>query len=589
MKKRIGNDISFIWHISRCEGGVTVPESFAGKDVVVELLSPTRATAQIEDVEITDGTVRFTFPGRNQTETGNYTAVLYENRGENGMVTLDVVRAVTLVAHSFQETEDEGGSITVESVEFESSISNGSGGDAPIDVYTRGEIDEKLRGKQNTLTAGENITIEGNVINSTSGGIRPVMWNDLAETDLTIEQVNGVPLYWNMGENLDTYYIPVQQSAAFINTGPITDSDRVSFSGKFRVFGVYYGNYVTGGTSIVKLWVYRYAANDTLSFVKAYYDRSIADIPQVFTDALNWNKPVTASDIAFDNSQTGLAATNVQNAIEEMMDSNIYEEVLVTVGSRDSAFNPVGQTLTVTLEDGTATMYTVPLSRQVGFHVVKGMRYTITLTSTADYRCLPKTVRAAIATRYIEVYYVPIATGVFILQRDGNYYLREEYDMAMIEDAVGVLVLTSGLIGEGFGIVLKKGEGMVNGQIVANDVQGTAGDKTTMAGYLRTQQYVASHGTGNLPGICWSRILAMDSVTLQGFMGTYPEYQALNNNTDELNQCLRLLSSGTWASTNGCLTLSKSASNGIYNVNGVNGLYNTGNGNTKVLYKITLS
>ena len=294
MKKRIGNDISFIWHISRCEGGVTVPESFAGKDVVLELLSPTRATAQIEDIEITDGTVRFTFPGRNQTETGNYTAVLYENRGENGMVTLDVVRAVTLVAHSFQETEDEGGSITAESVEFESSISNGSGGDAPVDVYTRGEIDETLRAKQNTLTAGENITIEGNVISSTGGGIQPVMWNDLAETDLTIEQVNGVPFYWNMGENLDTYYIPVQQSAAFINTGPITDSDRVSFSGKFRVFGVYYGNYVTGGTSIVKLWVYRYAANDTLSFVKAYYDRSIADIPQVFTDALNWNKPVTA-------------------------------------------------------------------------------------------------------------------------------------------------------------------------------------------------------------------------------------------------------------------------------------------------------
>ena len=60
------------------------------------------------------------------------------------MVTLDVVRAVTLVAHSFQETEDEGGSITAESVEFESSISNGSGGDAPIDVYTRGEIDAMM-------------------------------------------------------------------------------------------------------------------------------------------------------------------------------------------------------------------------------------------------------------------------------------------------------------------------------------------------------------------------------------------------------------------------------------------------------------
>lgn len=156
MKKRIGNDIAFIWHISRSEGGVTVPESFAGKDVVVELLSPTRATAQIEDVEITDGTVRFTFPGRNQTETGNYTAVLYENRGENGMVTLDVVRVVTLVAHSCQEEpSSHGDEISTDNVEFESDIDVYSG--EPIEVYTKAETNNLLREKQNVIEDLANI------------------------------------------------------------------------------------------------------------------------------------------------------------------------------------------------------------------------------------------------------------------------------------------------------------------------------------------------------------------------------------------------------------------------------------------------
>ena len=156
MKKRIGNDMAFIWHISRSEGGVTVPESFAGKDVVVELLSPTRATAQIEDVEITDGTVRFTFPGRNQTETGNYTAVLYENRGENGMVTLDVVRVVTLVAHSCQEEpSSHGDEISTDNVEFESDIDVYSG--EPIEVYTKAETNNLLREKQNVIEDLANI------------------------------------------------------------------------------------------------------------------------------------------------------------------------------------------------------------------------------------------------------------------------------------------------------------------------------------------------------------------------------------------------------------------------------------------------
>lgn len=129
MKKRIGNDISFVWHIYRKSGETQTPESFDGKDVEVKLISPLQRPVTIEDVTIATGVVTFTFRGKHQVTLGNYVAVLQENKGENGMVALDVVNAVTLVAHSYMEEDgDDGDVIEAESVELTSSISAGGGG-----------------------------------------------------------------------------------------------------------------------------------------------------------------------------------------------------------------------------------------------------------------------------------------------------------------------------------------------------------------------------------------------------------------------------------------------------------------------------
>ena len=88
MKKRIGNDITFSWHIYRKSGEEQVPESFAGKDVEVKLISPLQRP-----------------------------------------VTIDVVNAVTLVPHSYMEEDgDEGDVIEATSVELTSTISAGGGG-----------------------------------------------------------------------------------------------------------------------------------------------------------------------------------------------------------------------------------------------------------------------------------------------------------------------------------------------------------------------------------------------------------------------------------------------------------------------------
>lgn len=129
MKKRIGNDIQFTWHIYRKDGDIQTPESFTGKDVEVKLISPLQRPVTIENVSLATGVVTFTFRGKHQVTLGNYVAVLQENKGEDGMVTIDVVSAVTLVPHSYMEEDgDDGDVIEAESVELESSISAGGGG-----------------------------------------------------------------------------------------------------------------------------------------------------------------------------------------------------------------------------------------------------------------------------------------------------------------------------------------------------------------------------------------------------------------------------------------------------------------------------
>lgn len=254
-----------------------------------------------------------------------------------------------------------------------------------------------------------------------------------------------------------------------------------------------------------------------------------------------------ASDVSYDNTRTGLLATNVQNAIDEMADTNLYETVVLTVGSADSTFSPVGQTITVTLEDGSATQYTVPMSRQITFIVQRGMRYTISGTSTDDYRVLPLSVKAAIPIRYLTMRYIPIATGVFILQKDGNYYLREEYDAeTMAEDAVGILVLTSVLIKAGQGIVVGKNDAEIssyaywsygNTQTLGN---ARFPSKTTITGRSNTVSMV---GFGGYPAAEYlnSLTLSTDEMDMPGYLMSYLEATILATNNTEIAECLQII------------------------------------------------
>lgn len=525
MKKRIGNDITFSWHIYRKNGDTQTPESFAGKDVEVKLISPLQRPVTIEDVSIATGVVTFTFRGKHQVTLGNYVAVLLENKGENGMVTIDVVDAVTLVPHSYMEEDgDDGDVIEATSVELTSSISSGGGG---------GFVQQQADWAQRDASAVDYIK------NKPDLGLYVPKKDDDGHGNQSIYSPG------NLVMTLTDEQGSVNQIGTFYAGGWSVSSP----DGKFQTFGnsIYRGTMGFDHDSVV--WEKTATQQIPAATTEANGLMSASDKKK-----LDDMKGVsTAADVSYDNTKTGLTATNVQNAIDEMADTNLYETVVLTVGSADSSFNPVGQTITVTLEDGSATQYTVPMSRQITFIVQRGMRYTISGTSTDDYRVLPISVKAAIPTRYLTIRYIPIATGVFILQKDGNYYLREEYDAAtMAENAVGVLVLTSGLISSKHGIVISKNSALKT--FPQSNHSGARGYMEQLYNGYTTTQTMTANGD-SLASYCWGLYIQMDNGILQGFLPAQIEGKQVSNNMKEVNDCLTVIGGKILSSGNDYMTV----------------------------------
>lgn len=276
---------------------------------------------------------------------------------------------------------------------------------------------------------------------------------------------------------------------------------------------------------------------------KIYYDLATGKQyrwNEVYIEIIDM-QPMSASNVTYSNTNSALSANNMQDAVDELnrkiYDAGNYETVLLTIGSADSTFNPVGQTITVTFEDGSATQYEVLESRQITFTIQRGMRYTISGTSTDDYRVLPISVKAAIPTRYLTMRYIPIATGVFIIQKDGNYYLREEYDAeTMAEDAVGVLVLTSALINAGFGIVIAKTNytaTKVSNSNWNNNTTALAGRNPTVASLA-----YANHSYAD------SLSLVVNDKTLLGYIACYAEWAIVVRNQTEIINCQKTINTG---------------------------------------------
>lgn len=92
---RIGNDINIEWTIFR-DGK---PESLDGKNISVFMTNGYRKVV-VKDPNIRDNVIQFTYLGKDQEHNGVYTLTLIENKGEEGMYTVDACEAFRLVPRS---------------------------------------------------------------------------------------------------------------------------------------------------------------------------------------------------------------------------------------------------------------------------------------------------------------------------------------------------------------------------------------------------------------------------------------------------------------------------------------------------------
>ncbi len=132
---RIGNDIHIRWRIMRSGE----PEDFTGKELAVTLADSMGREAYIE-WSVADGNIEVTFRGRQQVYTGTYTLTLTENRGQDGMVTVDRQKVFRLVPKQDSVVSDNGScgcrcGLDVEAVELTTELQIPSLGKGVIHVY----------------------------------------------------------------------------------------------------------------------------------------------------------------------------------------------------------------------------------------------------------------------------------------------------------------------------------------------------------------------------------------------------------------------------------------------------------------------
>lgn len=116
---RIGNDINIEWSILR-NGD---PETLEGKDLRVVMTNGYRKM-EVKDLHFRDNVIRFTYLGKDQDYNGVYTLTLIENKGKEGMYTVDACDAFRLIPRSCFVGGDTGcGSVKVTTVRLTGDIS----------------------------------------------------------------------------------------------------------------------------------------------------------------------------------------------------------------------------------------------------------------------------------------------------------------------------------------------------------------------------------------------------------------------------------------------------------------------------------
>ena len=119
-RRRIGNDYTFTWPFEvRVDEQTTEPYDLTGRVFRLFMVGQLE-TIEIpaDEIEVDGNEITWTWHGKDQRYPGLYNAKLVENGGQDGMITVDVKYAVTLVPHTWQEGGSDDGCISLESVEL---------------------------------------------------------------------------------------------------------------------------------------------------------------------------------------------------------------------------------------------------------------------------------------------------------------------------------------------------------------------------------------------------------------------------------------------------------------------------------------
>ncbi len=121
---RIGNDILIRWSIFKKED--SSPYFLEGKDIVVTMSSIFKK-GYIEDFKVAGNTVEFMFYGKDQKHPGIYSLTLEENKGRDGMKTVDVCDAFKLVPKSCLTNCESKVNVELITIRLDSALSVGGG------------------------------------------------------------------------------------------------------------------------------------------------------------------------------------------------------------------------------------------------------------------------------------------------------------------------------------------------------------------------------------------------------------------------------------------------------------------------------
>jgi hypothetical protein len=90
-----------------------------GRDISIFIRTPYESI-EVKDFIVYGNVVEWTFKGKDQKHIGKYTIELVENLGDDGMITVDKVKAFFLVAHTENETDNNNGDVIIEDIALES-------------------------------------------------------------------------------------------------------------------------------------------------------------------------------------------------------------------------------------------------------------------------------------------------------------------------------------------------------------------------------------------------------------------------------------------------------------------------------------